>query len=674
MSERYGTLLLTCAIVALGFCPGVVNGALVTTADAESGDLSQTKGAEAYGCCSYSVTIATSPTRAGKYAYKLDARASDPRVAGANHRAEVQAGGSVMGEYWYGWSIYIPADWQNTSEFHLLTQWHVGSAMQPLQLVNNGDKIMWQHWYGFGTKGGSGITNATSTTLWTGDFSAMKGKWTDWVVHANWQTNSSGYFQIWMNGTKVVDWHGTSVTPNGGSPYWKAGFNFQASESRVMYADEMRMGDASSSYDAVAPKGGTAGQRPVNPPPRVTSPPTIDLSASADRSSPVPLDGQTVSGNIYVFISPDTGVSQVDFFLDDQPTPLATEKITSYDFAGTASDGTANPFNTALLSDGLHTITAKITTSVGGTQTASATFTASNATSSTYSLQLSTSANRSSPVLLAGQTVSGNIYVFTSPDTAVAQVAFYLDDQSTPLTTEKITSYDFAGTASNGTANSFNTALLSDGPHTITAMISTSTGTQTASAAFTVSNATSTTYSLQLSTSANRSSAATLAGRTVSGNIYVFISPHTGVSQVAFYLDNPSMSGTPFSTEKLIPYDFARTDSNGTAYPYNTAGLSNGPHTITAQITTSTGSSQTASAAFTVSNAKTSLLTAKATAPSDSSAPVAACDASNPEVKLISSNADWGAVNSLRYRIFCVLPGDYSGAGVITLSDKRCPG
>lgn len=227
--------------------------AALTIADAETGDLSQTKGIGAYGCCAYSVGIALSPTRTGKYAYRLDARAGDPRVAGANHRASVQVGGSVMGEYWYGWSTYIPADWQNTSQFHVLTHWHVGSAMQPLQLVNNGDKIMWQHWYGFGTVGGSGTTNATLTTLWTGDFNAMKGKWTDWVVHANWQTDSSGYIQAWQNGTKVVDWHGVSVTPGGGSPYWNCGFNFQAAESRVMYCDELRMGDASSSYAEVAP-------------------------------------------------------------------------------------------------------------------------------------------------------------------------------------------------------------------------------------------------------------------------------------------------------------------------------------------------------------------------------------------------------------------------------------
>src|SRR5512135_2865691 len=231
--------------------------AALISADAETGDLSQTKGIGAYGCCAYSVTVAANPTRTGKYAYKLDAR-----VAGANHRAEIQVGGSVMGERWYGWSIFIPADWQNTAQFHLLTQWHVGSAMQPLQLVNNDAKIMWQHYEGF-------PDTAKMSVLWTGDFNAMRGKWTDWVVHANWQADSSGYIQAWMNGKQVVDWHGVSVTPGGGSPYWKCGFNYSAAESRVMYCDELRMGDASSSYADVA----LPSLCPACPPPPVCPPP-----------------------------------------------------------------------------------------------------------------------------------------------------------------------------------------------------------------------------------------------------------------------------------------------------------------------------------------------------------------------------------------------------------------
>ena len=73
-------------------------------------------------------------------------------------------------------------------------------------------------------------------------------------------------------------------------------------------------------------------------------------------------------------------------------------------------------------------------------------------------------------------------------------------------------------------------------------------------------------------------------------------------------------------------------------------------------------------------NAKTSLLAPMPTALFYSSAATADCNASNPEVKLIASNADWGAVNNLHYRIFCVLPGDYSGAGIIVLRTSGAPG
>jgi hypothetical protein len=66
------------------------------------------------------------------------------------------------------------------------------------------------------------------------------------------------------------------------------------------------------------------------------------------------------------------------------------------------------------------------------------------------------------------------------------------------------------------------------------------------------------TYSLLVSSSSNRSNPTPLAGKTVSGNIYAFTSPDdSGVLRVRFYLDNPSMSGTPRRTESNAPYDFA---------------------------------------------------------------------------------------------------------------------
>jgi hypothetical protein len=101
------------------------------------------------------------------------------------------------------------------------------------------------------------------------------------------------------------------------------------------------------------------------------------VSMKPDRSGSVPVNGLSVSGNIYIFYrhtSPTAASNpdkQVKFWLDDaQPsnptgTPRLTEATSPYDFAGTLSDGTAAAFSTAGLSKGQHTVTAQVTLSDG---------------------------------------------------------------------------------------------------------------------------------------------------------------------------------------------------------------------------------------------------------------------------------------------------------------------
>jgi hypothetical protein len=67
-------------------------------------------------------------------------------------------------------------------------------------------------------------------------------------------------------------------------------------------------------------------------------------------------------------------------------------------------------------------------------------------------------------------------------------------------------------------------------------------------------------HDLQLSISPDRTSAVSLDSESVSGGMYVFVTPDTDVSQVSFYLDDPGMSGAPFSTDGSAPFDFAGTD------------------------------------------------------------------------------------------------------------------
>ncbi len=111
------------------------------------------------------------------------------------------------------------------------------------------------------------------------------------------------------------------------------------------------------------------------------------------------------------------------------------------------------------------------------------------------------------------------------------------------------------------------------------------------------------THDLSLSFSPDRSGAVPLQGETVSGDIYVFTSPETGISQVSFYLDDPGMAGSPIQVERLAPYDFAGSSPDqSAALPYDTAQLSDGVHEITELIELSGGGSEIVSSTFTVAN------------------------------------------------------------------------
>ena len=104
------------------------------------------------------------------------------------------------------------------------------------------------------------------------------------------------------------------------------------------------------------------------------------VSLSSDRSAASALDGQTVSGNIFVFSSPDTGVvtgrrSRVLFFVDG--AFVRSDGLAPFDLAG-GTVATALPFDTTTLANGQHTITVRLPQAGGGTAIATATFTVAN--------------------------------------------------------------------------------------------------------------------------------------------------------------------------------------------------------------------------------------------------------------------------------------------------------
>jgi hypothetical protein len=96
------------------------------------------------------------------------------------------------------------------------------------------------------------------------------------------------------------------------------------------------------------------------------------FSPNSDRQPATELNGQTFSGNAYIFAGPDAGVTQTRFYVNDPGTsgsPYRVEDFSKFDLEGTAPDGTAYPFDTFKLKNATHTVTAVMVLSGGGTET-----------------------------------------------------------------------------------------------------------------------------------------------------------------------------------------------------------------------------------------------------------------------------------------------------------------
>lgn len=104
-----------------------------------------------------------------------------------------------------------------------------------------------------------------------------------------------------------------------------------------------------------------------------------------------------------------------------------------------------------------------------------------------YGLLVSTSNDRSDPVALDGYTAEGDIYVFTSPDTDVDEVDFYIDDQFERTDTSP--PFDLVENDPGfPEAFPYDTTQLSNGQHEVRAELDTGVGLYTATGSFLVAN------------------------------------------------------------------------------------------------------------------------------------------------------------------------------------------
>ncbi len=134
-----------------------------------------------------------------------------------------------------------------------------------------------------------------------------------------------------------------------------------------------------------------------------------------------------------------------------------------------------------------------VTATGGGGATAVLTVTFSvTATSTPTTLRVSTHADRTASLALSGATLTGPVYVVTTPDRAgTSKVLFYVDDPGRTKAAyhqENTAPYDLVGGTVTA-ATPFSSATLANGTHTITVAVYPATGPpEIVSATFTVAN------------------------------------------------------------------------------------------------------------------------------------------------------------------------------------------
>jgi hypothetical protein len=201
-------------------------------------------------CCDYSLTQSTKAAE-GTGSLRLEVRSADPQVSGSIRSELVQPPEKEGAERWYGFKMYLE-NWTDDQAREHVLQWHPedpsGSAVGSLFTSGGRYEFVTTHFSGTNGNGYSDLGPI------------INNQWVSWVMHIKWASSRTGIIQIWQNGKLVLDIKNTRTSPDMGS-YFKLGINKfgwgidpSATTQRVLYFDEVRIGNDLASYDDVKPR------------------------------------------------------------------------------------------------------------------------------------------------------------------------------------------------------------------------------------------------------------------------------------------------------------------------------------------------------------------------------------------------------------------------------------
>jgi hypothetical protein len=231
----------------------------VKVIDFETGDLSQARLVE--GATPVVGQAPEHPVRHGKYSMRTTLTHNDHRSEITSFRARAN------GEFKYGWSIYLPKEFDGKSWFSIITQWHswgtgrdypMAKPGPPTCLTVSNDRLQLKLMYQEKPED----TTAAVKFFDLGPIEGDRDKWMDFVMEVDWQgpTSGKGYLRLFKNGEQILDYKGSTWFDDKlAGPFFKLG-TYKGSGTwkgeepgAVVYSDEFRMTDGSGTKDMVDP-------------------------------------------------------------------------------------------------------------------------------------------------------------------------------------------------------------------------------------------------------------------------------------------------------------------------------------------------------------------------------------------------------------------------------------
>ena len=213
------------------------------------------------------LTVTTEAARLGSRAGVALLEPDTPQWRGSiGFRSEWHGGDSVdLGvERWHGMSYYLPADWHQgtrgtggwSDTIRIVYQYHTsgGPGWSPIYGIEvRGDSASpsWAFYRKDRYTKSDGSYGYKNTVLW--EQPALVGEWIDFVVHAEWSVDKSGYIEFYQNGQLRYSASGlrtmTSSEATTG-PYSKWGI--YGAPTRILF-DEIRIAEGPNQLGAVSP-------------------------------------------------------------------------------------------------------------------------------------------------------------------------------------------------------------------------------------------------------------------------------------------------------------------------------------------------------------------------------------------------------------------------------------